>query len=523
MATASVSAAAGSLVVMNNRVIVVGGGLAGLGAAAALGHRRFRVTLLESRSRWGGRASSFVDQATGEEIDNCQHVNLGCGTNFRHFCRTVGIDSFFIRETELTFIGPDGRTSSFSAAPLPAPLHLFPSLLRLPYLSFCEKRQLAFGLRTLARTKPDCAGDESFLHWLERHGQSKAVIDRFWHVVLVSALSESLDRIDIAHARKVFVDAFLANRQGWEVWLPTAPLGELYGSRLEEWLSRHNVLMRQQCGVKRVLIEKPAEGDADAGRASGVELRTGERIDADHVILAVPHHLAASLLPDDLGAAAPFDALAKLESAPISSIHLWFDRPITQLRHAVLVGRLSQWMFNRSAIHEGDSSVNSAAPSKGPPTPPLRMGGDDAGRFVKSKIQNPKSKIFYYQVVISASREVLDRRNDETIRDVLEELSNIWPIVREARLIHARLVTEHKAVISMLPEVDRLRPVQQTPIGNLQLAGDWTQTGWPGTMEGAVRSGYLAAQNVLRQCGRDETLVQPDLPRAPLSKLLFGL
>jgi len=211
------------------------------------------------------------------------------------------------------------------------------------------------------------------------------------------------------------------------------------------------------------------------------------------------------------------------KKAPISSIHLWFDRPITQLRHAVLVGRLSQWMFNRSAIHEGDSSVNSAAPSKGPPTPPLRMGGDDAGRFEKSKIQNPKSKIFYYQVVISASREVLDRRNDETIRDVLEELSNIWPIVREARLIHARLVTEHKAVISMLPEVDRLRPVQQTPIGNLQLAGDWTQTGWPGTMEGAVRSGYLAAQNVLRQCGRDETLVQPDLPRAPLSKLLFGL
>ena len=138
-------------------------------------------------------------------------------------------------------------------------------------------------------------------------------------------------------------------------------------------------------------------------------------------------------------------------------------------------------------------------------------------------IRNPTSDICYYQVVISASREVLERGHDETIRAVIDELAGIWPGVRAARLVHARLVTEHKAVISMLPGVDRMRPVQQSPIGNLQMAGDWTQTGWPGTMEGAVRSGYLAAENVLRQCGRAEALVQPDLPRALLSKLLFGL
>src|SRR5262245_44851077 len=120
---------------MEGRVVIVGGGLAGLSAAAALGVRGFRVTLLEARPRWGGRASSFADQATGDTIDNCQHVNLGCGTNFRHFCRAVGIESYFVREAALTFAGPDGRLNSFRAAPLPAPLHLFPSLLRLRYLS----------------------------------------------------------------------------------------------------------------------------------------------------------------------------------------------------------------------------------------------------------------------------------------------------------------------------------------------------------------------------------------------------
>src|SRR5262245_29065621 len=123
---------------MDGRVVIVGGGLAGLAAAAALGERGLPVTLLEARPRWGGRASSFVDQATGETIDNCQHVNLGCGTNFRHFCRTVEIEPFFVREPVLTFVGPDGRMNSFRAAALPAPLHLFPSLLRLRFLSLFE-------------------------------------------------------------------------------------------------------------------------------------------------------------------------------------------------------------------------------------------------------------------------------------------------------------------------------------------------------------------------------------------------
>ena len=482
---------------MADHVVVIGGGLAGLAAAAALGERGLRVTLCESRPRWGGRASSFVDQTTGESIDNCQHVVLGCCTNFRHFCRMIGIDRFFCLERSLVFIGPAGRASRMTAWPLPAPLHLAPSFAGLEFLSWKDKYHLARGLRALSRTDPATCEGVSFLDWLRCNDQTEPTIKRFWHVVLVSALSESLDRIDVGHARKVFVDAFLANRHGWEVWLPTVPLDDLYGTRLADWFAAHNVTARLQCAVKTIVVEDAGQAGTqipDSGngrRAVEVELRSGERIAADQVILAVPQNLVLDLLPDGLPAHPQYAGIAQLETAPISSVHLWFDRPITNLRHATFVSRLSQWIFNRSAIQPAESSVS--------------------------------SRHEYYQIVISASRDVLERGTEATIRTVVEELAGIWPVVRDARLVHSRLVTEHKAVASMLPGVDRLRPPQQSPIANLQLAGDWTQTGWPGTMEGAVRSGYLAAENVLRHSGRPATLLQPDLPTALLSKLMFGL
>ena len=495
--------------------MIVGGGLAGLAAAAALAERGFAVTLLESRPRWGGRASSFVDQTTDEPIDNCQHVALGCCTNFLHFCRSVRIERFFHREQRLTFIGTDGAASTFSSAPLPAPFHLFPSFARLHFLSWHDKWRLAWGLRALARVDASTCQDESFLDWLNRHGQPPAVIERFWHVVLVSALSETLDRIDIGHARKVFVDSFLRNRRGWEVWLPTASLDLLYETVVEGWRASRAVTCRLQAGVETLiaersdsqpaaLVEPTAEPARDPAAAmpwsgwqvTGVQLRSGERIAAEHVIVAVPQFMAGDLLPAPLRSLPGIVDAARLQTAPISSVHLWFDRPITPLRHATFVGGLSQWLFNRSAIREG--AANRAA----------------ANREVTT---------CYYQIVISASREVAARPQAETIRAVVAELAAIWPAAGEAQLVHSRLITEHTAVVSMLPGVDRWRSGQATPVAGLSFAGDWTQTGWPGTMEGAVRSGYLAAETVVRRYERCESLVQPDLPTALLPRWLLGL
>ena len=479
-------------------VIVIGGGLAGLAASVALAESGLKVILLESRPRLGGRASSFEDAVTGELIDNCQHVAMGCCTNFRHFCRVTGIESSFRRERELFFVAPpttaahvQPRVNRFSAMPFPAPLHLAAAFARLSYLSWREKLALARGLKALARESSATALHTNFADWLIQQRQPANVVDRFWWVVLVSALSESLDRVSVAAARKVFVDGFLANRNGWEVWLPTVPLDELYSGQLTKWLTSHGVEVRLKSGVERLVINNR--------QVTAVELRNGERLSAQQFVLAVPQHRIGSFLPDEWRSQPPFDRVDQLQTAPIASVHLWFDRVITSLPHAVLVGRLGQWLFNRG------------------------QGSGVRGQQVNSQLSTLNSQLFYYQVVISNAREVAERPQADVIAEVVAELKAIWPESAAAELRHSRMIVEHKAVFSPLPGSDELRPAQQSPIANLQLAGDWTQTGWPATMEGAVRSGFLTAENVTQSLGQRVQFLQPDLPVATLTRWLFGV
>ncbi|MGC1275624.1 MAG: FAD-dependent oxidoreductase, partial [Planctomycetaceae bacterium] len=286
---------------MKKRVVIVGGGVAGLAAAEALSARKHPVVVLEARPRLGGRASSFEDKTTGVQIDNCQHVSLGCCTNFRHFCDRAGLSSAFRTEPELTFIAADGRASRFRAGRLPAPLHLAPAFGRLRFLSLRDKFAIAHGLSSLAKADARSLDEEPFDSWLARHRQTEETVNRFWHVVIVSALSESLERVSTAQARKVFVDSFLANRHGWSMQVPTVPLDELYGTRLIAHLERQKAVVRTGAGVRRLI--------ANEGRIVAVELRTGERVAGDEFILAVPHHLVRSLLPESAAARPELDDL----------------------------------------------------------------------------------------------------------------------------------------------------------------------------------------------------------------------
>jgi squalene-associated FAD-dependent desaturase len=473
-------------------VIMIGGGLAGLAASVALAQAGVKVALLESRPRLGGRASSFEDAATGELIDNCQHVAMGCCTNFRHFCRVTGLVAFFRDEEQLTFVGPPDRSGRqslefcrFAAMPfVPAPLHLGRALWGLGYLSLRDKFAIVRGLFSLRKARTATNNRTSFAEWLGGQRQPARAIEHFWNVVLVSALSESLDRISLAVGRKVFVDGFLTNRKGWKVSLPTVPLDELYSGTLAQWLAAHNVDVRLKTGVERLVM--------DAGTVSAVELRNGERLAARQFVLAVPQQRALSLLPESIRTLPQIAMIERLETAPIASVHLWFDRPITSLPHAVLVGRLSQWVFNRS---RGEGRT---------------VRGEIASLPIpRSSLLTPRS--FYYQVVISNAREMAERPQAEVVAEVVAELKAIWPWAADAKLRHSRVIIEHHAVFSPLPGSDELRPVQQSPIENLQLAGDWTRTGWPATMEGAVRSGFLAAENVLAKMGRPAKWLQPEL------------
>jgi squalene-associated FAD-dependent desaturase len=447
---------------MADRVVIIGAGLAGLAAAAALAPRGHQVTIVEARGRLGGRAGSFTDAVTGQVLDACQHVSMGCCTNFAHFCKTVGVARLFRTQRRLFFMTPDRRVSPFARDRLPAPLHLARAFLRAHFLSLADKCRVAWGLACLRCARADL--DVPFIDWLGRCGQTPRTIDRFWGLVLTSALNEAPDRVGLRYARKVFVDAFLRHPRGFEVELPTVPLARLYGDELLAWLDRRGV---------RVILGRAARAiHVRDERVRGVELRDGGAVAADWYVAAVPFDRLLDLLPPDVDEFPAFAELRKLETAPITSVHLWYDRPLTDLPHVVLVECVGQWLFNRGEPAPGEH---------------------------------------YVQVVVSASRAFRGLGREEVQRRIVEELAGLFPAAASATLLRGRVVTEHTATFSAVPGVDRWRPAQASPISNLFLAGDWTSTGWPATMEGAVRSGYLAAEALLARRGKPERLVQPDL------------
>ena len=434
---------------------VVGGGLAGMAAAMALAESGRQVDLFEQKHRLGGRVGSFHDPQTGELVDLCMHVAMGCCTEFLDFIRRAGVEGCFERHRRLTFIGPEGEECPFTSWPcLPAPLHLLPGFARLRYLTFGERWNIARCLMRLARLSPDCLlGKTTAGDWLREQGQSPQMIDRFWSVVLVSALGDTVDRVDLSMARKVFVDGFLGSVHGYEVLLPRLTLGEIFDIRLGRRLRELGVNLYLATPVQSVAI-------AD-GRARELVLAGGERREYDRFIIAVPWTTIGRLFPPEQLALLHDDwSPEAIESSAITAVHLWFDREITPLPHAALVGRTSQWLFSHGASEPTDDS----------------------------------DRRYHYQVVISASHHLTDIARSTLLEQVLIDVRTVWPEAREAQLLHQRIVTERHAVFSVTPNSLAHRPQAATGIENLFLAGDWIRSDWPATMEAAVRSGYEAAR-----------------------------
>ncbi len=447
--------------------MIVGGGLAGLAAAAALVDSGVRVTLLEARRQTGGRAASFEDPVTGGLVDACQHVAMGCCTNFLDLCHRAGLADALRRDRTLWFIDPDDKRAACTPSRvLPAPLHLAPLLLGMRHFSLFEKISLARGMIGLARWRASATATRpTALAWLQSAGQPDRVIQLFWQPVIESALGESIDLVDVEAARKVCVDGFLAHREASDLFVPTVPLGTLFGTRLTQWLVEHGASVEIGQGVTR--IERDDRGQAVAVHAERA------RLPCDAVILAVPWRAAAKLVPDVVP---PADE--RLAGSPITAVHLWFDRDCIDLPHAVLVGRVSQWIFR---------------PSDGPPG--------------------------YCQVVISASRGLFEGDRDRLRDTVVAEVRSAFPAARDAHLSASRIVTDPTAVLSVRPGVDTVRPGVRTNVPNLYLAGDWTATGWPSTMEGAVRSGRLAASALAAGLGIPCDELTADLPKGLLVRL----
>src|SRR3954471_5459969 len=435
--------------------IVVGGGLAGLAATAALADAGFTVDLFEARGFLGGRATSYPLSPADEEsetIDNCQHVLLRCCDNLLDFYRRLGVGDRIEFHREFYWIEPGGRVSVMKRGLLPAPLHFTESFAKLRFLSISDKFSVASGLLAVRYEygKRKDLDRITMMDWLREKKQSPGAIERFWRQVLVSAINEDLESMAAIHGLQVFYLGFLASPTAYEMGIPRVPLGELYSDKC--WAEYPNVKIVERATAQSVHVAN--------GRVTAVKV-SDKPVTADAFIFAVPFERVAALLPGIETNLTPF------RHSPITGIHLWFDRPITDLPHATLLDRTIQWMFNKG---EGQ----------------------------------------YIQLVVSASRGLTEMGRNDVIELAVKELGDFFPVVKEAKLERAHVVKEVRATFSATPELEAIRPLNKTSIPNLFLTGDWTRSGWPSTIEGAGRSGYLAAEAVTEALGNKQRFLIRD-------------
>lgn len=451
----------------NLRVVIVGGGLAGMAAAVALESTGANVTLLEARRNLGGRASSYEHPTTGEELDNCQHVLLGCCTNLLNFYDRIGVRDLVHFEKTVHFLDPKGRRHDLGAVPgLPAPLHLGPAFLRFSALTWGERLDLAramLAILQMSRAERDALADVPFGQWLAEHRQPDSLVRKLYDPILIGALNDACQRCSATYAIQVLKESLLTNAAGYVMGLPGCPLSQLYAT----------------LPLRDLRLGARVNGLVWNGRSvAGIELQGGETIPADAVVLATNHHALAKWVPEEHAAADErFTHLSRLESVPILGAHMLFDRPILTESHVAFIDGPLQWLFRKDA----------------------------EGRAVHG--------------VISAAREWTEIDRGESLRLFTDQIRHTLPRARDAELVRGTTVIEKRATFSPVPGIDRWRPAQAPPNGgipNLFLAGDYTRTGWPATMEGAVRSGYLAAEALLARWpitkGTPPRFLVPDLP-----------
>ncbi len=464
----------------NRSVTIIGGGVAGMSAACALAEAGLRVNLVERRGYLGGRASSYLHPGVNEVIDNCQHVLFGCCTNLIGFYKRIGVYDQIHWTSQMTMIEPGGRRSLLGPSSLPAPLHGLPKLLSAKAFNAADKVSLIRAFRAMMRPV-DPHSNENLAAWLRRHKQTKGAVEHFWRLVIASALNSDLDCIAVPYAAKVIRELFLNSAEAGSMGMSRVPLSDLYRGAAD-FLERHNA---------SILLGAPVEAiRRDESNAKWlVETRTAS-VSSDFLVVALPFEATAqvvAMLPKVSGAAQLMTQIERHEHWPICSVHLWFDRAITDLDHAVLLDREAHWMYNKTRLQ------------------PWR---DQQGS--------------YLELVVSATRGFAAMERKEAIDLAAGELAEFFPEVRSAKLVKAALIKEVRATFGVPPAIDAARPNAVSPWSQCFLAGDWTATGWPSTMESAVRSGHLAAEALCRAVGEPRTFLDPDLQPKGLMKFLAG-
>ncbi len=452
-------------------VVIVGGGLAGTAAALALSSVGASITLLDRRPNLGGRAYSYPHPALQEIVDS-QHVVLGCCTNLVELMQQAKASETIRWYDEFFFVEPNCHRTRLKPGMLPAPSHQTMSFLRAPMLSIGDKAAIARGLMHFLRGYP--ADDaESFACWLKRAKQTDRAIRHFWEPVVLAALNDGFENCSTKYAGKLFHELFLRSAAAGRFGIPVLPLSEWLGP-LTRSAQLQGVNVQTRASMTR--LEQAADGQWLVTTEDAV-------YQAANVVLAVDFKQTQSILSSLPGSEDVVAAINHFIAAPITTIHLWYDRDVVDLDHAVLLDTRIQWIFNKSRI---------------------RRWAADRGT--------------YLELVISASWAELKQSREEILASALRELALLFPTVKSATLLKSGVLKEARATFSVAPGMDRFRPAQKTQWPGLYLAGDWTATEWPSTMEGAVRSGRLAAGSLM---GDPKRYLAPELPASGLMPILI--
>jgi len=442
---------------VSGRIAVVGGGFAGVAAACRLAGDGHRPILFERTGRLGGRAASFRDPASGGDVDYGHHVSMRCCTATDGLLRRIGKGDAIRYQSALSVPILCGKTRSDlrSTLLLPGAVHLLPALLR--YRCLARRDRLAV-LRAGGALLIGARADRSFGDWLRAHGQSPRAIERLWEPICVATLNARVDEVGLRAARKVLRDGFLS-RDGAGLGLFTTPMSRVFEAE-REYVESHGGEVRTSNPVRRIRVE--------AGRAVGVETDGGETVDVDGVVASVPPWELRRLIPGDL-LAPTLAAAARLSWSPIVNVHLWLDRSILDEEFVIAVDSPVQAAFDVTRIHEG--------------------AGEETTHLAISQ---------------SAARAWIDRSCGEVADEIVGSLADLIPAVCGARVVRHIVIVRRRATFIPAPGTDGLRPAAKTRIDRLFLAGDWTATGWPSTVEGAVRSGIAAAARAEADLEADE-------------------
>jgi squalene-associated FAD-dependent desaturase len=446
-------------ILMQPDVVVVGAGFSGLSAAARLTTSGLRVLVLEARARLGGRATAFTDAATGERVDNGQHVLLGCYTDTLAFLRDIDAMSHVRRQPQLsvTMIDKAGRRSRLVCPPLPAPWHLLAGVMEWDALDWRDRLsalRMAAPLR-LARDPERLAASpgETVEGWLIRNGQTERLREMLWRPLALAALNQPADRAGATTFARVLAEMFTGNANAAALILPTQPLDAMYAEPARALIQARGGEVRSGA---------PATIHVSGQRLSGVEAG-GERWEPRVVIAAVPWFAYDALFDGRPAAVAEIvDRAGRMSASPIATVNLWFDRPVLDEPFVGLPGRVMQWVFDKRTVV-----------------------GDTASHL---------------SLVSSGADAIVNLPNEQLTALAYDELLQALPPARRARLVRSTVVRERQATFSLAPG-QPARPSTTTAVDGLLLAGDWIDTGLPATIESAVRSGHRAADAAARRCG----------------------